>query len=706
MRYVFGKIYLGNSYSGSSDTWSSGTWENGTPNGADVTASLPANNSADRVVTLDTNVTLSSLILFGETYSNSIAASGSNKLTFESTTSNKCCIYMHGSLDFKPSIEPSIVLNSDLDVVQVTSGSNSILCSKNIEATNKRLTKYGIGTVVIEGGGEGVASNPNWDGGYLTIKEGQFNVKYGADTLGGSGGPTVEIYCGSNVASCDLHFDSFPAYPTESVIPNNFSFIRNEDSSNYAGRIFTSGFPAAGQTIKFTGSWSGDLNPDGYTNKKPVVLRGTNSYHDITTRGFFLDNDLSGLTSTQDSDAPTIYSMAGGPVKFNSSITFPASGIYLDIGYKIAQQDSYGDAGFVANSPMTVPAIETRFETCDTAGRLSTSPIIGCSHNTGETTWEGDVLINSNSGTSTTASFLHAEGESICNFTGSFTGNGTYQHIIKTGSGVIEFSNNSNDLTNTKIICIGGSINISGNFTSSTNELRLGNPITRVNLNNNLVSGDNLRITVNGTSYTQDFEGTSDNTLKLLATKLSKSAAIASASVTLVSPDFTSDEEREIVLIPMSEDGFSSVSTGRTGPGSASVTRATSFPESILYGDGSFSGLVALADSNGAGIEPFDFENNTVETITLGGLFLRSDSYLGIYFEDGANSKIQVNGNLTLDGVIELYDSDFLAAGTYDVINYTGTLTNNGLEVAYVGNGLWATVNVDTVNKKIQVIVS
>jgi hypothetical protein len=706
MRYVFGKIFLGNSYSGSDNTWSSGTWENGTPNGINVTASLPANNTSNRVVTLDINVTLGSLILFGEAYSNSIAASGSNKITFESNTSNKACVYLHGSINSKPSIEPSLVLNSDLDVVQVTSGSSSVLCSKNIEATNKRLTKYGVGVVIIEGGGEGVASNPNWDGGYLTIKEGQFNVKYGAGTLGGSGGPAVEIYCGSNVASCDLHFDSFPAYPTESVITNSFSFLRNEDSTNYAGRIFTSGFPAAGQTIKFTGAWSGDLNPNGYINKKPVVIRGTNSYHDIPTRGFFLDNDLSGLTSTQDSDAPTLYSMAGGPVKFDSSITFPASGMYLDIGYKIAQQDSYGDAGFASNSPMTVPALETRFETCDTNDRLSTSPIIGSAHNTGTTIWEGDVVLNSNSGTMRIASFLHAEGESTCEFSGSFTGNGTYQPIIKTGSGIVKFSSNSNDITNTNLICVGGSINLEGSFTSSTNELRLGNPITRVNLNNSLISGDTLRITINGVNYTQLFDGTSDNTLKLLATQLSKSNVVASAYVTLVSPDFTSDEEREIVIIPLAVTGFSSVSTGRTGPGSASVTRSTSFPESILLGSGSFSGLVTLADSNGSGIEPYDFENNLVETLTLGSLFLRSSSYIGIYFESGANSEIQVNGNLTLNGTVELYDSDFLVAGTYDIIIYTGTLTNNGIEVGYVGNGLSASVNVDTVNKKIQVIVS
>jgi hypothetical protein len=706
MRYIFGKIFLGNSYSGGSGNWSSATWENGTPNGTNVTASLPANNSENRVVTLDINVTLGSLIIFGENFSNSISASGSNKITFESSTANKCCVYFHGSIDSKPSIEPNLVLNSDLDVVQVTSGSNSILCSKNIEATNKRLTKYGVGTVVIEGGGFDIASNPNWDGGYLSIKEGQFNIRYGAGTLGGVGGPTVEIYGGSNVSSCDLHFDSFPAFPVESVIPNNFSFIREEDSPIYAGRIFTSGFPAAGQTIKFTGNWSGDLNPIGYLYKKPVVLRGTNSFHDISTRGFFLDNDLSNLSSSQDNGSPTIYSMAGGPVKFDSNITFPSSGLYLDIGYRIAQIDSYGDAGFTANSPMTVPAIETRFQTCDAENRLSTSPVIGSSHNIGITTWLGDVIVNSNSGNTRVASFLYAEGESICEFVGSFKGDGSLQPILKTGSGSIKFSSNTNDISNATLISVGGSINITGSFTSSSNELRLGNPITRVNLNNALISGDNLRITINGVNYTQNFEGTSDNTLRLLATQLTKSPAVANASVTLVSPDFTSNEEREIVLIPLAVTGFSSVATGRTGPGNASVTRSTSFPESILYGDGNFSGTVTLADSNGAGIEPYDFENDVVETLTLGNLFLRSNSYLGIYFDDGANSKIQVNGNLTLNGTVELYDSDFLVPGTYDIINYTGTLTNNILEIGYVGNSLSASVNVDTVNKKIQLVVS
>lgn len=705
MRYVFGKIFLGNSYSGSSGTWSSGTWENGTPNGISVTASLPANNTANRVVTLDTNVTLGSLILFGETYSNSVAASGTNKITFESNTANNCCVYMHGSITSKPSIEPSLVLNSDLDVVQVTSESSSILCSKNIEATNKRLTKYGVGAVIIEGGGEGVGNNPNWDGGYLTIKEGQFNIKYGANTLGGSGGPTVEIYCGSNVASCDLHFDSFPAYPTESVIPNDFSFLRNEDASPYAGRIFTSGFPVAGQTIKFTGDWSGDLNPSGYVNLKPVILRGTNSYHPIDTRGFFLENNLSSLTSTGTSGYPILYSMAGGPVKFNSSITFPASGMVLIAGYSIAQVDSYGDSGFVSNFATTVPAVETRLETCDVANRLSTSPVIGCSHNSGTTTWQGPVKINFNNGLTEIPAFIHSEGSSTCDFTGVFSGDGTYQPLIKTGSGTAKFSA-TNTITNCKIVSVGGEIDINGSFTSSSNELRLGNPITKVNISAPLISGDTLRITVNGVNYTQLFTSTSDNTLKLMAVQLSKISEVVSAYVTLVSNDFTSNEEREIVIIPFSVTGFTSISTGRTGPGTATVTRSTSLPEALVNGGGTFNGLVTLADSNGAGIEPYDFVSNTAETLTFGSLFLRSNSYLAIHFENGANSKIQVNGNLTLDGTVDLLDSAYLVEGTFDIINYTGTLTNNTLSIGYVGNGLNASVNVDTGNKKIQVIVT
>jgi hypothetical protein len=707
MRYVFGKIYLGNFFNNSSSSnWNnSSNWIDGVvPTGTDSTAALSMDNTSDRIVTLDTNVTLGRLVILSETYSNTLAASGSNKLTFQ-TSENNASVYLQGTIQNKPNIQPSLVLNSDLDVIQPNSGGFSILTEGKIEATDKRLTKYGKGAIALDGGGSEVANNSDWNGGYLSLKEGQVSIRYGANTLGGSGGPEVEIYLGSHTASCDLHFESFPAFPTESVITNTFSFLRNEDSSSHTGRIFTSGFPVAGQSIKFTGDWSGDLNPVGFSNTKPIVLRGTNSYHPIDTRGFFLDNNLSSLTSTGTSGYPILYSMAGGPVKFNSSITFPSSGLILQAGYSIAQTDSYGDCGFVSNFSTTVPSIETRLETSNASDRLSTSPVIGTSHDSGLTTWEGEIKVNSNSGLSRIPAFLHTEGNSICSFTGSFTGDGSNQPLIKTGSGSVRFQS-TNSLSNCKLSVVGGNVELCGSFTSATNELSLGNPITRINLSAPLISGDTLRITLNGVNYTQIFTDTSDNTLKLMAVQLSKISAVLSSYVTLVSNDFTSNEEREIVIIPFSIMGFSSVSTGRTGPGNATVSRTTSFPEAILSGKGTFSGLVTLADSNGAGIEPFDFEDSTPQTLTFGSLFLRSNSYITIHFADGVNSQINVDGNLTLNGSVDLLDSIYLVAGTYDIITYSGTLTNNTLEIGYVGNGLSAEINVDTTNKKIQVIVS
>jgi hypothetical protein len=707
MRYVFGKIYLGNFFDNtSSSNWNnSGNWIEGVvPNGVDAEASLSMNNNSNRVVTLDTNVTLGRLVILSETYSNTVASSGSNKLTFQTSTNN-ASIYLQGTIQNKPNIQPSLVINTDLDVIQPNEGGFSILTEGTIEATNKRITKYGKGAIAIDGGGSEVGNNPNWDGGYLSIKEGQVSIRYGSDTLGGSAGPEIELYLGSHSSSCDLHFESFSAFPTEYSIPNNFSFIRNEDSFSHTGRIFTSGFPVAGQSIKFVGDWSGDLNPDGYNNIKQIVLRGTNSYHPIDTRGFFLDNDLSSLTSTGTSGYPILYSMAGGPVKFNSSITFPSSGLILQAGYSIAQIDSYGDSGFVSNFSTTLPIRETRLETSNSSNRLATSPVIGTSHDSGLTTWEGDVKVNYNNGLSRIPAFLHTEGTSICSFSGTFSGNGSNQPLVKTGSGSIRFQA-TNTLENCKISVIGGNLELCGSFTASDNELSLGNPITRINLSAPLISGDTLRITINGVNYTQLFTDTSDNTLKLMAIQLSKVGVVLSSYVTLVSNDFTSNEEREIVIVPFSVMGFNSVSTGRTGPGNANISRTTSFPEAILSGKGSFNGLVTLADSNGVGIEPFDFDENTPQTLTFGSLILRSNSYISIYFEDSVNSKIQVNGNITLNGTVDLLDSDYLLAGTYDIITYTGTLTDNTLEIGYVGNNLSAEINIDTVNKKIQVIVS
>ena len=71
--------------------------------------------------------------------------------------------------------------------------------------------------------------------------------------------------------------------------------------------------------------------------------------------------------------------------------------------------------------------------------------------------------------------------------------------------------------------------------------------------------------------------------------------------------------------------------------------------------------------------------------MTLGSLVLGTNANLVLTLGaagSGTNSSLQVNGNLVLDGLLSVYDNGGMNTGTvYQVIHYTGALTNRGLSI-------------------------
>ncbi|NYT41091.1 autotransporter-associated beta strand repeat-containing protein [Sphingomonas sp. R-74633] len=105
-----------------------------------------------------------------------------------------------------------------------------------------------------------------------------------------------------------------------------------------------------------------------------------------------------------------------------------------------------------------------------------------------------------------------------------------------------------------------------------------------------------------------------------------------------------------------------------------------------LSGSGSAAGVVTIADgahlaAGGAG----------AGTFTAGGLVLSSGSVLdmglGAPNVAGVSDRIQVNGDLTLDGTLNVIDLGGFGVGVYRLIDYTGTLTNNGLDIGTLPAG-------------------
>jgi len=120
--------------------------------------------------------------------------------------------------------------------------------------------------------------------------------------------------------------------------------------------------------------------------------------------------------------------------------------------------------------------------------------------------------------------------------------------------------------------------------------------------------------------------------------------------------------------------GTTSVDTGKlvydgTNTGNSAVTVKSG---AELAGSGSFSGTVTVAD--GGILSP----GNSPGTITMGALNLNNASILN--FELGTVSdRINVTGNLTLDGILNVQAGAGFVAGTYRLFNYGGTLTNQSL---------------------------
>ena len=125
----------------------------------------------------------------------------------------------------------------------------------------------------------------------------------------------------------------------------------------------------------------------------------------------------------------------------------------------------------------------------------------------------------------------------------------------------------------------------------------------------------------------------------------------------------------------------------------------------MLFNAGSVvgSGLVGSAARFGnATIAP----GASAGTITVGGnLVLNAGTSLN--FELGSQSDlINVNGNLTLDGTLNVAALPGFGAGTFTILDYTGTLTNNVLDLGSVPDGFDYQLIVDSANTRIDLLVT
>jgi T5SS/PEP-CTERM-associated repeat protein/autotransporter-associated beta strand protein len=114
--------------------------------------------------------------------------------------------------------------------------------------------------------------------------------------------------------------------------------------------------------------------------------------------------------------------------------------------------------------------------------------------------------------------------------------------------------------------------------------------------------------------------------------------------------------------------------------GSLGATATTARDGGTLGGSGSIGGDVTIAD--GGILAP----GSSAGTLTVGSLTLEEGATLdyelgraGVIGDD-VNDLVEVTGNLTLDGTLDITDIGGFGAGVYRLMNYGGDLTDNGLE--------------------------
>jgi fibronectin-binding autotransporter adhesin len=111
-----------------------------------------------------------------------------------------------------------------------------------------------------------------------------------------------------------------------------------------------------------------------------------------------------------------------------------------------------------------------------------------------------------------------------------------------------------------------------------------------------------------------------------------------------------------------------------------------------LSGAGTINAAVAVAD--GGIVSP----GNSAGTFVISSLTLAPGAILNYELgpTDGVNDFIKITGDLTLDGTLNIADLGGFSSGTYLLMTYSGTLTDNGLLVGTVPGGLSASIDTST----------
>ncbi len=277
-------------------------------------------------------------------------------------------------------------------------------------------------------------------------------------------------------------------------------------------------------------------------------------------------------------------------------------------------------------------------------------------------TWFGTVTLNG-PGTTNRIGILAGSGGGGVLLSGKVTGAGGFEMV---NGGELALQSLENDWQGETLVSAGTLRTEFGGILSPNTTLNLNGGIVDINFSPQTVAG--LRGTsgmIQGSdtlSVVQTANTTFDGTIEGF-TSLRKAGAgrLTLGGVSPTTGTFTIDEGQLVVN------------------GSVAGSMVAVNANGTLAGNGT----VGITDVKGGLVTPGD----GIGTLTLAGLSLDGNAKLRLELVDpdtvggGVNDLLTINGNLTLDGVLEIITRAGFDGGTYRIADYTGTLTNNTLEL-------------------------
>ncbi|MFA9438638.1 beta strand repeat-containing protein [Uliginosibacterium sp. sgz301328] len=518
------------------------------------------------------------------------------------------------------------------------------------------LTKTGLGiwtlTGAIGANGGGVPLQVVVDEGTLALTGNNANF---------NGGVTVNA-----AGVLEARAQSLPP----SVVDNGLVRFTQDSAGTYAGLISGSG--AVDKTL------GGDL-----------TLSGTNTYGGGTTINagtLFISGDanLGAASGGLTLNGGALGSVANVTTSRATTVTTAGGGLNTAAGTTLTMNGVIGGAGQLAKtgSGTAVLAGTNSYAggTSIFAGVLQAASDANLGATSGALTFDGGTLDTTEDMATARATLIMANGGTLqteagttLSHDGTISGSGT---LAKTGDGTLVLSGNNTQA---------GGTAINGGVVQIASDANLGDAGAAVSFDGGTLRAANgMTIARSGTLNAgggtievggDPFQSANDVTFSGAISGAGSLNKIGTGTLVLNGTN-TYTGATNVTDGQLSIHGDQSAMTGAINVSGAGTR---------LIGDGVYGGSVNL--SNGASFGPA-FAPNTPAKLTINGnLNIGSDAVLLYNIVNTAvggalNDLTTVNGNLTLDGRIDVLDQgQTLGPGVYRIINYSGALTDNGLTV-------------------------